>query len=161
MQTMFEVSRETIALRDRLLMAPVDGLVSYDVLSAAIGQDVRAPKWRGRLASARWMALRDEGAVFSAVRNEGLKRLADDAKIASGQDSLRRIRGTARRGDRRVSAGLKSNSITQEERAIGNGYKAVFAMIDNLSRTHMVKTLATNTSDTATVRAGRLDEVRL
>lgn len=161
MQTMFEVSQETVALVERLLAVPVTGDIGYGELSDIAKANVQSSKGRGRLASARRILLREHGAVFSAVQNVGMHRLDDTAKIASGQDSLRRIRGTARRGDHRVAAGLRSNSLSSEQRAIGNGYRAVFAMINNLAKVQMVKSVATNTEDTATVKAGRLEAVQV
>lgn len=161
MSNLFEPSEHTLALVARLKVSPVGAIVTYDELSAAIGSDVRQPKGRGWLYGARTVLLRDDGIVFSPVRGVGLQRLTDHEKVASGQDALRRIRRTARRGDRRVESGLRSNSLTPEDRATGNGYRMVFATIDSVARVRPIRPAAANTEHTEEIDPGRLSALQV
>ena len=83
-------------LIERMEKASVGDLLPYSELSALLGRDVRE-KARGSLYSAVRYLRRQNGMVFAAVSNVGMKRLDDTEKISVAESAMRRIRKTAGR----------------------------------------------------------------
>lgn len=94
---------ETDLLITALRAVPLGAEIGYRTLSETIGRDVRGPA-RGRLASAREIALRDHGVCFFSVRGVGLRRITVEELPSVGAHARRRIRSTARSGLKAISA---------------------------------------------------------
>src|SRR5262245_5379089 len=97
-----ETSADTEALAACLRTVPVQGTISYMLLSKQIGRDVQSEA-RHLLATARRILLREDQVVFGAVRDVGLKRLGDRELVLSGGAFLSHINRTAARGVRTLT----------------------------------------------------------
>lgn len=108
-----EITVDTELLHKELRKAEIGEVVTYEKLSAVIGRDVRT--CRHLLYSARRKATREEGFLFEAVTDVGLKRLDNVGIIGTGKDKIKRIRGLARRGLRNLSL-VQESRLSHEQR---------------------------------------------
>jgi hypothetical protein len=106
------LSPETAALHAALAAVPLGETITYDSLSAVIGRDVRRGA-QARLASARRIAERDNGAVFETLRKTGLRRLLPDEAPDIGSSARHKLRRTSRRAIKGMMAlAENSNGLT-------------------------------------------------
>jgi len=94
-KTIPERSYETSAIYQRIIQLSVDEVITYQEISVIISRDIQQA--RGYLNTAKRIALRDDGFVFGAVRNIGIRRLNDMAIVESANKSIRSIRRKASR----------------------------------------------------------------
>lgn len=108
-----EYEADIAAMASRLREAPIGEVVPYAELDAAIGRDCRARRYL--LMAARDRVEREDGALFAAVFNSGLKRLPVEAYASVGQHSRKSIRSKARTASRRMTNGIeKANDVPAE-----------------------------------------------
>lgn len=94
-----QMSIDTKTLLDRLRLAAVGDLLSYEELSKLIDRDVQG-KARHCLESARRGVLRKNRYVFGVILNVGLKRLDDVEIVNTGQSAQRHSLRHNRRSQR-------------------------------------------------------------
>ncbi len=87
-----EISPDVRALTDALMGVSPGSKITYAELSAAIGRDVQ--KHRYLIESARRIAQREHGAVFSVEYGVGYARLTTEQLPDVAATARRRIRST-------------------------------------------------------------------
>jgi hypothetical protein len=138
----FIASIDTNALADRLLAVPVGEVIPYAELSAEVGLDVRSGGGKSRLRSARHRLQREKSAVFGTVAGVGLRRLNDEQIVEAGSGYVDRVRRTARRGAKLVTAVADFGALPQHAKARHNAQLSVFAAIEAVSASRTVNRLA-------------------
>jgi hypothetical protein len=103
MRTIPELSIDTQTIERLLAALPIGGVVTYRVLSDAIGRDVQGAA-RGNLYTARRRLLHRERMVFDVLVNDGLKRLDDAGKVMAGRAHVHRAVAQARLARRKTAA---------------------------------------------------------
>lgn len=98
-----ELSIDTQTLERILEATSIGDVVTFQVLSEAIGRDVQLQA-RGNLRSARLRLLRHHHMVFGAITNVGLKRLNDEGKIGAAHGHVKRGRNQFRRARQTATA---------------------------------------------------------
>ena len=98
-----ELSPDARTVADVLIACPVGELVTLAAMSAAIGRDITG--CRHVLATARRVAMREVGAVFTTEPRTGLRRLsAERATEVIGPNARQHIRRTAGKARRALVA---------------------------------------------------------
>ena len=110
-QPICEKSADTLIIENVLRESSIGEVVTYALLSAKLGRDVRE-FCRGNIRTAT-KALQDDGLFFHTVRGEGLKRVDHETALEGVESGVRRIRNTARRTARRV-ASIDYTSLSPE-----------------------------------------------
>jgi len=98
----FERSPDTDLLMSALRKVEVGQTATYPELSAVISRDVQRLA-RSNLQSARKALEAQDGIVFEAVHNVGMRRLDDVAKVKSASSMLSGLRRRSRRIGRRLA----------------------------------------------------------
>ena len=111
-------------------------IVSYDAMTAAIGRDVH--QRRHAIAKALRALMSEARVVFSAVRGVGYQRLDDAGIVATGADSLQRIRRTSRRGVKKLVC-VDFENLSPEQRLSHNTRMTVLAMVGDATSGASVK----------------------
>lgn len=108
-----EISPDVRALTDALMGVSPGSKITYAELSAAIGRDVQ--KHRYLIESARRIAQREHGAVFSVEYGVGYARLTTEQLPDVAATARRRIRSSARKGLKALRQGAaKANDVSPE-----------------------------------------------
>jgi len=102
-QDRFVASIETQQLTERLRKAEPGETIPYGELSAIVSTSVQADRGRGWLTSARKRVERDDGIVFDAVHNEGLRRRTNEDFTPALAKDVEKNRRQARRAMRRAA----------------------------------------------------------
>lgn len=110
----FEKSADTKILESVLSEAKVGDMVTYDVLSKAIGRDVRQFALPS-LRSARQGLLNSKGMVFGVETNVGYKRLDDSEIVDSTESDRRRLKRAANRSIKKLSV-VAFDNLTLEQK---------------------------------------------
>lgn len=96
------ISVEAQTLAKLLAETPVGALISYEVLSTAIGRDItKDARWA--LDTARTKVMREERMVFGTMKGLGLKRLNDVETVQTGAAAISHIKRTAARSLEKVT----------------------------------------------------------
>lgn len=125
----FEASVDTRFLYDRMKKAQIGETIPYEELSDLIKRDVRHAA-RGHMQSARTMCERDDGIVFEAVQNVGLRRIGDSQMVDTAQSSLDHIRRTSRRIKQRLASVRDFNQLPAEKRFKHNALMSLAGAIE-------------------------------
>ena len=108
-------SAHTRVLADRLIASPIGEVVTYEMLSDAIKEDVR--KRRYLLMGAILIANREAGAIFGNVHGVGYMRRAPGDAHLIGNVIRHRVRRASGRGLKIMGNALqKGNDISDEQR---------------------------------------------
>jgi len=92
-----KISLDSQMLYDRLIQASPGETISYEELTGIIDRDVQTEAY-GCLYTARHKARSLNRKVFGVIANVGLKCLEDDEIVATGYESIKRVRNRARSG---------------------------------------------------------------
>lgn len=137
----YELSVETRALADRLLLVSYGGTITKHELSAVIGRDIEG--CRHLLYSAFNLVRRESGAVFGVVRNVGYQRLTVEQVPAVGAVARRHIGRTARKARKSIVAALaKANGVDPAVSLRSNSELSALGLIAHLSRDQNTKPTA-------------------
>tara|TARA_R110000868_G_C10969754_1_gene769590 strand:+ start:1030 stop:1524 length:495 start_codon:yes stop_codon:yes gene_type:complete len=101
-----DLHHDTRIIADCLAATPHGALVTKGEISDAIGREIDHCVWL--LYSAIRIVERENGAVFACVRGKGYRRLTAEELARIGQTARARIRGTARRGMKSMTAGVSA-----------------------------------------------------
>jgi len=126
----FQKSAQTLALMDRLRLAPVGEVVSYSALSEVIGESITES--RGHLYTAI-KALMPDGLAFGTVRGEGVKRLTADELPAIGAAAIVHIGRTSRRARARMAVVSGMNDVSNEARIKINTASSLLGALEHFS----------------------------
>lgn len=95
MFTLRKASPDIRRLADTMLATPVGEIITYKVLSAAIGADVLRRRYL--IQGAMKLATREAGALFQVVYRVGYRRTPAENAAWFGGHARKRIRSTSRR----------------------------------------------------------------
>lgn len=137
-----EISSESLMLIKVLSAVTVGEIALYQQLSAAIGRNVQKEA-RGILATARRHMLKEQQAVFEAVRTVGLKRLTDGEIANSGGSILRSINRTTARGLIKLSSVKDFSSLTDHQKIRHNTTTSLLLVFHDISRNKGVQRIET------------------
>lgn len=134
-----ELSADVRAVADMLAAAPVGEVVTFGAMSAAIGRSITT--CRHVLASARNVALRENGAAFLSERSIGLRRMsAERATETVGSTARAHIRSTARRAKRTLIGATNGvNDLPPEAQRRMAAEVSALALVEHLARDAAVK----------------------
>jgi prophage DNA circulation protein len=135
-----ELSADARAVADLLLACPIGETVSLASMSDAIGRDIR--KHRHVIVTARRVAEREAGAVFTSVRGIGYQRLDAERTVAVVAPAARKhIARSAKRAARSLHASMsKANDLPMDVRRRAVHELGVLGIIEHAAR-ERVKTL--------------------
>ena len=148
-----DINVDAKLIADRLNRLDVDELVPYSELSDIIKRDVQRGG-RYVMDAARRRLLRDEGKVFGAVTNEGLKRLNDAEKVDLFNSATKRIRRKARRTSR-ILMSVNYDSLTPEEQTRHNLGLSVMGVISHITDGRKVRRLEAKIAEKHAIMAAR------
>lgn len=134
-----EISAEVRSVAELLMKCQPNGIVTFDEMSEAIGRSIF--KCRHVIVSARRVAERESGAVFTSERSTGYKRL-EVAAVADvvGTSARAHIRKSARRGARSILEGTRrSNDLAPEVQRKVAAEMSVLGLVEHISRDSNVK----------------------
>ena len=100
-RTIGEMSDYSKFLVLRLRDAEIGETVTYDEMSASIHRNTQHEA-RGNLDTARRRVMEDDGIVFGAVLNVGIKRLNDEEIVSTGTHDVQKIHRISKRAGRRL-----------------------------------------------------------
>lgn len=129
---LFDQSTATAMLVELLATTPDGQLLTYAEMARATNRDI-AGKDRHVLTSARRIAQRDYGAVFSPVVREGLRRLMPGEFAAEGRRKVALISRAARRAGKSLDAAPRER-MTADERLEHDATRGVVAAIERIGR---------------------------
>jgi hypothetical protein len=110
----FELSADAKILRSLLEGASVGDTITYDMMSKAIGRDVREHS-RSALGTARQGVLRDKGIVFGTEPGVGFIRLTDEEIVKSTESDRKRLQRTAKRSLKKLSV-VNFAALSEEQK---------------------------------------------
>lgn len=145
--TIGKASLDTEKIAEALARAEVGETITYDAISAVIGRDVRNSA-RHNMAAARRKVLREERIVFDVVRGEGLRRLDDAGKVATGGSAIHRIRRAAGRADK-VLISVEFANLSSEEQIRHNALRTIYNATKAMTRSAGVKRVHVAVSEAA------------
>jgi hypothetical protein len=134
-----ELSAEARAVADLLAQCPVGEVVTLAAMSAAIGRDIRTRRFV--ISTARRVAEREAGAVFTTERGAGYRRI-DAARVADviGTTARRHIRATARRSARTLNEGTRRlNDLPADVQRKVAAEMSVLGLLEHMARDKEVK----------------------
>lgn len=140
-----EISADSTAIAALLRAAKVGELVSYEAMSRAIGRDVSGH--RGAISTARKIVLRENGAVFDAVRGEGMRRLNNSELV----DSVDRVRMKIRRAAKRSANTLvcvEYDALPADKKIKHNASMSMLAMLSEAASEKAFSRLTEKVSQT-------------
>ncbi|RKY07278.1 MAG: hypothetical protein DRP56_05985 [Planctomycetota bacterium] len=153
MKTISELSVDTRIIYDHLSKMKKGDFVEYETLTNLISKDVQG-SGRGNMATARKMALRNDGLVFDAVTNKGLKCLTDEENVNStGESALDRIRRTARRSAKRLVTIDDFSKLSPVGKIKHNAHLAILGAIGNASKKKTIKKIEAKTEESGKISA--------
>lgn len=129
----YESTPERLAIRDRLVDAfarvSVQGLITHKEIADIIGKKTTSPD--AIKFAAFKIAAEDHGAVFENIRGTGYRRIAAGEAHRIGSTVRVSIRGKAKRGAKKITAVLASNSntMTNQERIKAHAEIGLLGMI--------------------------------
>lgn len=134
-----EISPEVRAVAELLMKCQPNEIVTFDEMSAAIGRSIF--KRRHIIVSARRVAERENGAVFTSERSIGYKRLEAIAVAdVVGTSARAHIRKSARRGVRSILHGTRrANDLPPEIQRKVAAEMSTLGLIEHISRDSNVK----------------------
>lgn len=129
-----DLSADTRALADHLATVPVGELATIARMSAVIGRDV--DRHRHVLYAAIRVAQRETGAVFACERGAGYRRLSVEEVVQKvGSTARDRIRGTARRARKTLTAGTRgANDLAPAMQRKAAAEVSALALLEHLAR---------------------------
>lgn len=137
-----EISAEARAVADLLAACPSGEVITFAAMSAAIGRDILAR--RHVITTARRVAEREAGAVFTIERRTGYRRL-DATRIADvvGTAARAHIRRTARRSVKSLSEGTRRlNDLPPDVQRKVAAEMSALGLIEHIARDKTVKPAA-------------------
>lgn len=144
-----ELSIDTQTIERLLAVVAVGEMLSYDVMTEAIGRDVQNGA-RHILKSACLRLLRDQQMVFAPVWGQGIKRLDDIGIVGTGVSTLKRVHNLARRGARTLAAVQDFNALPNETKVKHNLMAAQLGMLSQITSGRLAKKLEAATSAAST-----------
>lgn len=135
---------------ERLKLVPVGAEVEYQELSTLVGRDVTAAG-RGLITTARRKALKEDYMVFGVIRKQGLKRLSDVEIVNTGEDTIGRIRRTARKGFRTITAVKDFSALPNDAKIRHNVYVSMLGMVAQASSSPQMKRLEKKVTEASAV----------
>ena len=120
--------------RDRVQAGEV---ATYEKTATAV-LDVRTPKGRARLNTAKRILLRDHSIALTAERGVGIRRLPENEKATAARSHLGRARNSARRG-LKILGSADPAGFGPQERLVFNSTAAQLAMVDRVANNDATK----------------------
>ena len=137
-RTVPQISLDSQALYDRLKKAAIGEFIPYAALSGLIDRDVTG-KARGCLTTAMRAVLSRDRMVFSCIRSEGVKRLADAEIVGIGPVVVKKLRKAAKRGIRKLSCVQNFDSLTPEQKTKHNSHVSVLGALHQACQETSIK----------------------
>lgn len=132
-----QISVDSQVIISKLRTMKKGDVISYSDLSKLISSDVTT-KSRYALNTARRRALMDDGMVFEAVRNVGIKRMDDTGIISIGEQSERRLHRLSRNAMRKLSC-ADMDGLTNEQKLDLATHTSVVGTISLITRPAKIK----------------------
>ncbi len=151
-----ELSAEISALTGLLMALSVDSVLTYQQASAAIGRNVQTSA-RFALMRAREEAEKEGGHLFATVSGKGIKKLPAGSAYTIGQESMRRIRRTAKRGVDRLSR-VRGNMSEQEQGRI-TAYASMLGAVSLVAGSQAERAVEKLTEGQSVIPAGRILQI--
>lgn len=148
----FQMSIDSRTVYERLIQTAIGETVTYDELTALIGRDIRSPRAMGRLTTARRAVLHENNIVFGVIQKIGLKRLDDIEIVATGQQSVNRIKNLARRCVERLTIGVREfDKLPNEAKVRHNTYVSMVGAVHMMTKPANIKLLEAKISQSKAV----------
>lgn len=139
---------DTKTIFDRLCAAKVGDTIAYAELSSLIGRDIRGMAHHC-LASARRKALNEKQIVFATVSKVGVKRLNDVEIVATGEDTVSRIRRMSKRSLRTITAVQDYDRLPNGSKVLHNTYASVLGVVAHISSSRQINKLSAKVEQSA------------
>lgn len=137
-----ELSADARAVADVLIATPVGQVVTFKAIAATLGRDVR--NCRHIMTTARRVAEREAGAIFTSERGQGYRRLeADRVADVVAPTARATIRRRARRTRRTLEAMMqRTNDMPADTARRVSREIGVFGVMEYLARDQVAKPAA-------------------
>lgn len=101
-------------LADLLKATPIDGMISYDAMTKALGFNIINKRYL--IPAAMRLASTEVGAIFENIRGQGYHRLRSAEVHQIGLSARRRVRSTTRRASNTIDSTIsKANDMTDAD----------------------------------------------
>lgn len=149
---LYEKSIDTKILEDLLSKANVGDLVTYELMSVAIGRSVRdfaLPSLR----SARQGLLNTKNMVFGVEKNVGVRRLNDSQIVKAAEHDRKKMKRAATKAIRKLSV-VDFDKLTPEEKKQHTVASAQMGVIAMFSSKRTTTKITENVNDKAILAIG-------
>lgn len=136
----FEMSADARFLYQELRAAKVGDVVSYEMLTNAIGKSVVGGM--SALRTAIKSALRDDGTVFACIKKVGVKRLNDSDIVSLGESETAGTRRRVKRTVRKLTSIGDFSALTPATQLRHTALVSINAMIADTTREPSIKKVA-------------------
>lgn len=144
---------------ERLTALAIGESLAYTDMAAAIGLDPQGEGYDVVLA-ARKAAL-DAGVVIAIEANQGYRRLSPEETVDTASSFGRRIRNTARRGFRTITAiGDGYQTLPAEKKIRHNALASIFAVVGRMTTPRAVHRVEGDIGDSIATMSRTLDAFR-
>lgn len=137
-----DLHADTLRIIDRLKSVPRGGEITLAAISQTIGRDIA--NCRHLMYSAFRHVEAESGAVFASVRGVGYRRMQPDEIVKIGQTARSRIRRTARRGIKTMSAGVAgANDLSDADKRKVLAEQSSLGLLEHIARERSLPTVPT------------------
>ena len=119
-KTIHQLSVDARLIYERLSTANPGDVVTYEELSQTIGIPSQQRPKAHLIVTARRKSQRDDGKVFAAITNVGLKCMTDSEIATSGEVDRKKIRSASKRGIKRISCVKDFGALSNEDKIAHN-----------------------------------------
>lgn len=140
----FQPSLDIKTLIDMLLSSEIGETITYEKMDAAIGRNIRAS--RSMLSSALKNVQNSHHFVFSCVPMVGYKRLNNSEIVGKGEQFIKHIKRTSRRGAKNMAC-VEYDALSKDEKTAHNTRMTIFAMVQDNVSTKTTKRIEKMVSD--------------
>lgn len=130
--TRFQLSADARLLYVRLSKCKAGDIIKYSELSDIIGKPIQ--DYRYFLETARNIARNQDGLVFGAVTNIGIKCLTDEEIISTGISETQSIHRRSKRTVKKLSCVRDFKALPPEQRLAHNAHMSVLGMLANMTK---------------------------
>lgn len=134
------LSLDSKMIYERLKKTEIGDIIPYSELSTLIGRNAQNGG-RGSIQTARRKSLREDYMVFGVIHNVGLKRLSDLEIVATGEDTVTKIRRASARGFRIITAIRDFDKLPNDKKILHNTYASVLGALSMATTAARMKKL--------------------
>lgn len=137
----FHRSFETQKILDLLVKIPSGEVITYKAMTEACGAEINGYSYAAR--SARALAEKETGFIFSPVTGVGLKRLTDDEIVQNSHADRSRLRNIAKRALVKLTAVQNFHGLPEDLKRTHQAHATILAVVADVASAETANRLQT------------------